>query len=656
MLVTYRADIDGLRAVAVLSVVASHYGASWLPGGFTGVDVFFVISGYLITQGLVSDIALGGNWIGRFYDRRIRRLAPALITVLCVSLLAGHIILMPGDFAKLGMSSAYSAFGLGNVFFYWNTGYFDREAELQPLLHLWSLGVEEQFYILWPILLAALALMGRRVAVISTALIIIASIVLAQHQLTADPKAAFYLPFSRAWELAVGAAMVFVPAIKARALSSALVIIGLIAITASLLFVTPTTPFPGIAAVPAVMGAALLVMRKGATQVDALLSNRFMVGIGLLSYSLYLWHWPVFVFYRHYINGAIPSWIEAWLLSLVSLALAFLTWKYIEPMRRLRAPISKVLISGAVLSSVIAGVGIAIAKSEGLINRFPSYARSISSLDEMWKWDGCRYKDIPDGFPKSTCIFGSPWETARTKGLVWGDSHAQQFAPLIEAILPPDTSVALVEPCPAPIGHPVRRVWLEVPNYVELCRKNQDTVVSLLNSGEIDWVAIAAAWVPLPDVISQDGSLPKELKKTELLQAGLIEVLSRIKTDPKITLIGQTPSNKTDPAPCALDLPRRNCSQQALLSALFRDQYINKLDAMLTRVAEKTGVGFLPTSSILCSELECQPNFDGEPLYRDFSHIRRNLPINIRRKLAVSLGFQELFPSGPDAVIEEPPR
>jgi peptidoglycan/LPS O-acetylase OafA/YrhL len=216
----YRPDIDGLRSVAVLSVLFFHLGATWLPGGFIGVDVFFVISGYLITRNLTVQIERGGGLsLIDFYDRRIRRIAPAALTLLVVTLLAGYFLLMPGDYASLGKSTIYSAFGAGNLFFFWHTGYFDREASLQPLLHMWSLGVEEQFYAAWPMLLALILWIAkhrRGLTIGMIAAVSAISFVLCLQELTTSPKAAFYLPNNRAWELGVGALVVFVPTLRSR--------------------------------------------------------------------------------------------------------------------------------------------------------------------------------------------------------------------------------------------------------------------------------------------------------------------------------------------------------------------------------------------------------------------------------------------------------
>ena len=263
----YRADIEGLRAVAVLAVVLFHYGMPGAGGGFVGVDVFFVISGYVITAGLVEAWPGPGRdavgrlpaWLGGFYRRRILRIAPAMLVTIAAVLAAGWLVLAPGDYAALGRSAAWSAAGLGNVFFFFNTGYFDAAAETMPLLHLWSLGVEEQFYLAWPLVLAAvLALAGghRRRAGRAIAGLVAAGFLTAVWLVADDPKAAFFLPFARAWELGLGALLVFVPPLASRRLAEAAVVAGLVLIAGACLMLRATDPFPGLNALAPCVGAA----------------------------------------------------------------------------------------------------------------------------------------------------------------------------------------------------------------------------------------------------------------------------------------------------------------------------------------------------------------------------------------------------------------
>jgi peptidoglycan/LPS O-acetylase OafA/YrhL len=334
----YRPDIDGLRAVAVLSVLAFHYGAAlspeWrLPGGFTGVDVFFVISGFLITFKLAEDIAAGTFSILGFYDRRICRILPALLVMLAVTLFAGKFLLMPGDYKALAISTAASAFGVSNFFFLSHTGYFDQSADLLPLLHAWSLAVEEQFYLVWPPLLFVIAA-GRKRIDIAAALAAIVIIGFAASVLwfDANPKAAFFMAVPRAWELAIGALLVFLPPLS-RAFGEVATAMGVALIGGGFILVSASS-FPGVAALYPCLGATLVIWpRSEAAKAATWLG--ILSPIGLISYSLYLWHWPVWVLFRTYINGGVPRIREAASLALLSIALATLSYLFVErPFRK----------------------------------------------------------------------------------------------------------------------------------------------------------------------------------------------------------------------------------------------------------------------------------------------------------------------------------
>lgn len=288
----YRPDIDGLRAVAVLSVVAFHFGADLVPGGFTGVDIFFVLSGYLITASLVEDRRSPGHrglwaWLLDFYRRRMLRILPAMLVMLAAVLVAGWFVLMPGDYADLGRSAFFSALGLGNVYFFGSTGYFDGAAELKPLLHMWSLGVEEQFYVIWPVLLLLLMQIARRSALaasVVTGALVAVGFLWAIALTSTDMKAAFYLPFARAWELGLGALLVFMPPVTSRLWSELLAFAGVCLVAWGLFALTSRDPFPGFNAIFPCLGAALIVWpstgRHIVARVLALSPLRF---IGLLS-------------------------------------------------------------------------------------------------------------------------------------------------------------------------------------------------------------------------------------------------------------------------------------------------------------------------------------------------------------------------------------
>ncbi|MDQ0606614.1 peptidoglycan/LPS O-acetylase OafA/YrhL [Variovorax sp. W1I1] len=291
----YRPDIDGLRAIAVISVFINHLSASVLPGGFIGVDIFFVISGFLITSQIRKEICEDNFSIKQFYKRRINRIAPVLMLVLVVSLLVGVVLLSPSDLVRLGKSSIYSMIGLSNVFFWREYGsYFAGNAAEAPLLHTWSLGVEEQFYLIWPLLTLLLFKLSRRYVLAIFGILTIAAIAVSQMGVNIAASAAYYLLPTRFFELMIGGVLALLivhvqPTTKLQSQIS--LVAGFVLIIGSLALIGKSSPFPGIMAIWPCAGAALLIWAgSGRFTSSRFLLSRPMVFIGLISYSLYLWH------------------------------------------------------------------------------------------------------------------------------------------------------------------------------------------------------------------------------------------------------------------------------------------------------------------------------------------------------------------------------
>lgn len=647
----YRPDIDGVRAIAVLSVLIYHLQNSALPGGFVGVDVFFVISGFLITRNLVADIDRpGGLSVVDFYNRRIRRIAPALITMLIGTLIAGYFILVPGDFGLLGESAIFAAFGLSNFFFYKNTGYFDPQADLQPLLHTWSLGVEEQFYLVWPLLLAGFAWLakGRRSLVPALiSLVIAASFIFWAYKLATKPNYAFYQPHTRAWELAAGALLVFVAPVRSKVLSEVFAGVGLVLVVCS--FMLSAWPVAGANVVPAVIGSALLLLPKENSVVGRLLSLAPMRGTGLISYSLYLWHWPLIVFFRHYANGAALKPIEAVAISVASFACAFLSWKYVEkPMRRRWGSPAKVIIAGLASAAVLASVGFLIDQTGGFRSRLQGDVANMGSRDQMWEWE-CPAKVFVKELDGEFCTFGAPWESAPIKGVLWGDSHAQHMAPMIEAAAEGGAvSFLLYEACPAIIGEGIRRNIPANPQYTANCARLRAKALDWLRSHpEIRLVVLASAWAPLPALVTQNGSTSKELSGRDLVSSGLRDVLAQMAgPGRRVILVGQVPSIGLDPAPCivgeAIGLLRRSCGDLGKRSASYYRRTQAGMNDLIGKIAAERldTVAILPGDA-LCDDGRCIVSLNGEFLYRDFDHLRRNLSMGTRKAYASLIGLPD---------------
>ncbi|WP_454618381.1 acyltransferase family protein [Bradyrhizobium cenepequi] len=637
----YRPDIDGLRAVAVLSVIAFHYGGL-LPGGFTGVDVFFVISGYLITSQLTHDIRAGTFSFLGFYQRRIRRILPALIVMLAVTLLAGRFLLMPGDYKTLAASAAAAAFGVSNFFFLFNTDYFAQASELMPLLHTWSLAVEEQFYLAWPLILL-LIVAGRKQRHVAGFVIALTVIGFIASLLWLDqyPKAAFFVVLPRAWELLIGAALVFLPALPRRlgaatALGLALLVIGFVQIREG--------SFPGFAALLPCGGAALVVWPKERpTRADQWLGA--LRPIGLISYSLYLWHWPVWVFYRFYINSGTPLIEEAIALTMVSTAIAFLSWRFIEqPLRKLSWQPLRTVQAGLAACAAIFCAAVYVDLKDGQPERVPE-AYAMRSLDAMWEWPCSQHGRLP-GLTEPVCFFGKPWSTAQRKVLVWGDSHAGHFAPIIEAaaVERPDAFLLFTD-CPAAFGGHVTRANPPNPDYRGQCKQARETFIKLLaDDPGISLVILASTWSELPRNAIKDASIESD-DPVQWLSAGLTDLIERAAAPGRSFLIlGSVPQHRRDPTPCAVSLSsllRAPCRW----SESERDtllHYTGPTDRMILKIAaDHPNVAAVIPSATLCDAATCKLALNGEFLYRDPSHLRRNLSPATRRQFADLIGLTE---------------
>ena len=462
--IRYRADIDGLRAVAVVLVVLFHIGfrpapavLTWIadhvspavasriglgvPGGFVGVDIFFVISGFLIGGILLREQATGTFSIIRFYERRIRRILPALLAVLLFTLIAGYAALLPYEFRELGVSVVAAIFSASNFFFLRHSGYFEPSALSKPLLHTWSLAVEEQFYLVFPLLLLGLHRTRRVVMRASIALLALASFVFSVYQLHARPDAAFYLPLARGWELLLGVlvAMNVAPAPRSQRLRDAASLLGLGLIAVAALLLTTATPFPGPAALLPCVGAALIIYAgiSGPSLVGKWLSIQPVVFVGLISYSLYLWHWPILLANKYEYFSFLR--LNSWWLLLLMFGVATLSWRFIEqPFRAGRfKPGRRMLFAGAAVAvSIVSAIGLWAYRSNGAPQRFPAALLGMAAYPERGssdpQWDnGC-------------FIYGDHWRLnpaclqAKAGGLnllLLGDSHAAHLRDGLSAAL-----------------------------------------------------------------------------------------------------------------------------------------------------------------------------------------------------------------------------
>jgi peptidoglycan/LPS O-acetylase OafA/YrhL len=597
----YRPDIDGLRAVAILSVVFYHFDIPGFGGGFVGVDVFFVISGFLITRAIYKETQSGTFSLLQFYDRRFRRVLPALLTVIVSTLAAGYLMLFPADYKLLGEQAAYSALGLANFYFLWNTDYFAPAAEMLPMLHMWSLAVEEQFYLAWPIVLAALttlALPNRKVILAALGVIILSSLSASAYLVTVDAKQAFFMPHTRAWELALGAVLVFVPAIENRRFAERAGAIGIGLIIGSVLILDAKHPFPGLNALFPCIGAALLVWPKTiATTASRALSIRPAVAIGLISYSLYLWHWPILVFFKFYANASSPTKPEAIALFAAALALSALSWRFVErPFRRQRYSASRTVTTGLVGVSLAAALGFGIHALAGAPWRLTPEYRKIADYLAYERPEAatkCQItsKDTSINELSPSCFGG---DVSKPNILLIGDSHAGHFTVAMERMFPNVLLSRIITSRCRPVLNSQGAA-----HCVELMRRAYEEIVP---PREFDAIILSARWLN-----GQSELVPES-----------VNYLSRF--TPRVIVFGQTMEYR-DNLPALLarsELPRRDTP----LSSLGLFDRAKTLDDALKSRLHGTPAQYFSVLDAICPETKCLTTIDdGIPISFDRTHL-----------------------------------
>lgn len=476
---SYRPDIDGLRAFAIISVVLYHAFPAYMRGGFIGVDIFFVISGYLISSIIFKGLESGNFSFLDFYKRRVNRIFPALIIVLLACYAVGWFTLMAAEFKFLGKHVLGGIGFIQNLVLYKESGYFDTSSELKILLHLWSLGVEEQFYILFP--LAAWVLWRRRVLVLPILICMaLISFGAGLYKLSVSPSAAFYMPQYRFWEILSGSLLayfsVFGKSVTGTAKGSLrfgnfLSVLGLVFLLASVVLIDKYKAFPGFWALMPVCGAVLMILAGPQAWLNSrLLASKPLVWIGLISYPLYLWHWPVITFIR-IIGGDELNLVSGVFAVSASILLAYVTYRFLElPLRKISPRVPKASVLLAIGAALVVLGGVTYVKN-GFIDRFglPSslkeregFAQYYENALPGWAYSSKhglfeKYRFECDFFDVNSYRAGNATMTPRqqidascytpasnTKVMVWGDSHAQQFSYGLREALPQDISLLQV--------------------------------------------------------------------------------------------------------------------------------------------------------------------------------------------------------------------
>ena len=500
----YRADIDGLRALAVLPVVFYHAGIPGFTGGFVGVDVFFVISGYLMASLIVGEMERGEFSLLRFYERRIRRIFPALFVMIAACAVMAWFVFMPNEFVYFARSVRDAAFFISNYRFERQVGYFDIAADMKPLLHTWSLAVEEQFYIVFPLVLMLLRWLAPRRIALVLLVALVASLAASVWTVYRKPEAAFYLSQYRAWELLLGAMLAFnvVPKASHLLVRETLAAVGVVLIAFAVFTYSDDTVFPGLTALVPCVGAALIIhCQTSGGPASLLLRAPPVVFVGLVSYSMYLWHWPIVVFMR-YFDGPELSLVQGGLVVTASFVAAVISWRFVE--RPFRGRTSRIfrapLFAGAAAVVTLAAVfGTYVISERGVAGRLPpaaaklysaTFDRSDFSKPKCFistEGDGPSLADIRAG---KLCHMGTPGSEPRF--LVWGDSHAAAMAPAIDAAAKQaGVQGAFIGQGGCP---PLPDVELTSRRVTDRCRDFNAVVLDLINAGRIPVVFMIAYW------------------------------------------------------------------------------------------------------------------------------------------------------------------
>ena len=492
----YRPEIDGLRAIAVLSVIFCHAGIELMRGGFVGVDVFFVISGYLIASIIIAEKEAGVFSFARFYERRVRRIAPALCAVLLLCAPFAWLWMLPHDMKEFSKGMVATVLFVSNILFANTGGYFDDASELNPLIHTWSLAVEEQYYLLFPAFLIFTWRLGRRWVVSLIAITATVSLAVATHDAATGANAAFYLFHTRVWELLIGVLLAFrfnavKPSAPDRAVNELSGVLGLAMIVYAVLAFDQYTPFPGLYAVVPVIGAGLIIQcATQATLVGRCLGSRALVGIGLISYSAYLWHQPLLAFARLRSIGE-PAQATMSLMAVLTLLLAYLSWRYIETPFRRRQDVGAREVFAA---SATAGVAILLF---GLIGYFQDgytgrVAREIVELSEMKaaymaKRYGGRCNAVQGQAQLSKCVVGDRMVPPALA--LWGDSHAVALLDALRESLPGGVSMLQLtkDACPPALNVKDKPGWK-----CEVFSKH--AFDEILRAESVETVILAARW------------------------------------------------------------------------------------------------------------------------------------------------------------------
>ncbi len=614
---SYRPEIDGLRALAVMPVIFYHLSAGLVPGGFLGVDVFFVISGYLITRLLVADLGRDQFSLWRFYERRARRILPALFVVIAACVLPAAAFMLPGQQADFGFAVLAAVGFVSNLLYYGSTGYFMASAEIKPLLHTWSLAVEEQFYLFFPLLLLGVWRHARTWLLAVLAAIGLASVAVAAWLAYSDPAAGFYLLPARAWELMAGSLVAVVARQPGKTLAEASAIAGLALIALAYAFPSGATVL-GLSALLAVIGAALFIWAGSGTLAARALSSGPLRGIGLISYSAYLWHWPLLAFWRLRGGGEMTLVFGVCLVT-ATLALATLTYVYVERPFRNHGPSARFptralvpfLTSGAVVLTLFgllplmpggAGAGREAATVEARLAT--NFGLSQTCEGAFTLDPACRTSDQPEI-------------------LLWGDSYAMHLAPAIVASGDWGGMIQMTKSSCAPVlGLSIAPEDYEATWFEGCLRFNDEVFAWLAGASTVRTVVLSTNFRMLTnDLRRPDGSTIPVVGAEAAVRVALLDTVKKIRALGKdVVMVSPTPTNGADIGQCLAAADLAKTDSAACNFPLAEIAPVNR-DIFKFLQGLETAVPQIDLTALICPDGQCLARRGDAFIYRDPGHL-----------------------------------
>jgi peptidoglycan/LPS O-acetylase OafA/YrhL len=617
----YRPDVDGLRAIAVLSVVMFHFAREWLAGGYLGVDIFFVLSGYLITRIIHKEIVDGHFTMSGFYERRIRRIAPALLFMLAVASAIALFVLLPADLEGYGKGLLATLAFVANIYSWRDTDYFARAAEDKPLLHMWSLGVEEQFYIAFPLILAFVVRRWPRLALPLVAAMTAASFLLNIVALkvgAANP--AFYLFPTRAWELGCGAVVALALPVdpqlprssRTQSIASG---VALLAIAFALVHPAPVWAFlPD--SVLAVVGTAILLQTGNSmsTPVTRLLSLKPLVWVGLISYSLYLWHWPVIVFARYFLVRDL-TYSEVLAAFAMMVGIGWVSYRFVEkPFRARGFPVGRLYLLSGGGALVLATVGVILIRLDGLPQRLSSEAATINAA--VGTNFRCPVSELVPFGASRACLLNLESRQLRDAELVLlGNSHAQMYAPVVQDILSERGIAGLLVPLNGCLPTVVANVNGDC---LSMAEKNFEALGALKKLRTV--IVASNWWLDVPALVGNPGERFDNGENRAIIFA-YDDLIDKLRAHGlRVVLVGPIAEPGWD---VASELSRKRAFGWPELRPLGlpTKQFQERFGGVHEHFVARHDMKFLRPDLVQCDLESCRFIIDGRSLFADSNHL-----------------------------------